>query len=169
MLSFISYIRFVNISYNNHSNMMKMDVKKYLDFRLLGLIGSILMIISIFLPWMTGLTLFETYILTTMIQVEDAFLYLFPLISGSICLLGAILLIYDKDFRINSVIINFIGLSFLLLFLSDFLPAEINYLSTIGIGFYLCVTGFLLIILDIINILLINDDKQEKKINKEGN
>lgn len=90
-------------------------------------------------------------------------------------MLGAILLIYDKDFRINSVIINFIGLSFLLLFLSDFLPAEINYLSTIGIGFYLCVTGFLLIILDIINILLINDDKQEKKINtekkinKEGN
>ncbi len=102
-----------------------MDVKKYLDFRLLGVVGSVLMISSMFLPWITGLTLFDTYVITTVIQVEAAFLYLFPLISGSICLLGAVLLIYDEEFRINSVIINFIGLSFLLLFLFEFIPSVI--------------------------------------------
>jgi len=154
---------------------MKMNVKKYLDFRLLGLVGSILMIVSIFLPWITGLTLFEMYIIITAIQVENAFLYLFPLISGSICLLGAVLLIYDEDFRINSVIINFIGLSFLLIFLSEYIPSEISYIHTIGIGFYSCIAGALLIILDIINILLIKDENQEHQkekkeiINKEGN
>ena len=154
---------------------MKMEVKEYLDFRLLGLAGSILMIVSMFLPWITGLTLFETYIITTMIQVENAFLYLFPLISGSICLLGAVLLIYDEEFRINSVIINFIGLSFLLLFLFEFIPAEITYIPSIGFGFYVCVAGLLLIFLDIINILLIKDENRDERknqkiqIKKEGN
>ena len=154
---------------------MKMDIKKYLDFRVLGLIGSILIIISMFLPWITGLTLLEIYIITTAIQVESAFLYIFPVISGSICLLGAVLLLYDKEYRINSVIVNFIGLSFLLLFLFEFIPSEVKYISSIGLGFYICVTGSMLILLDIINILSIKDEEQtkigkaEEEIKKEGN
>ena len=135
-----------------------MDQKtKITDYRLIGLAGSISLIISNFLPWFSGFTLLDLYLIMTYVAIEDSFLYLFPLMSGIICLIGCIMILYTEDFRINSVIINFIGLSFLLLFFFEIIQDVQLFISTIGIGFYFCVAGFLLVIIDIINILLENN------------
>lgn len=129
-----------------------MEIKNYIDFRLIGLAGSILLIVSEFLPWISDQNLIEIYIITTSVAIGMSFLYLFPLISGIICVIGNILLIYNEEYRINSVIIIFIGLGFLLLFFFDLIPRL--YLSNISLGFYFCLTGFLLSIIDIIIILI---------------
>lgn len=131
-----------------------MNVKKYLDFRLLGLLGSISLIISEFLSWYSELSLFSIYVLSTSLSLGDSFLYLFPLICGIICLFGTLLLIYKFDYKINSVIINFIGLGFFLIFISNIIVKDIIYISTIRIGFYFAVIGAILVFLDILNILL---------------
>ncbi|MFX1260188.1 MAG: hypothetical protein ACFFAN_20245, partial [Promethearchaeota archaeon] len=109
-------------------------------------------IVSEFLPWISDQNLIEIYIITTSVAIGMSFLYLFPLISGIICVIGNILLIYNEEYRINSVIIIFIGLGFLLLFFFDLIPRL--YLSNISLGFYFCLTGFLLSIIDIIIILI---------------
>ena len=130
---------------------------KKIDFRLFCIIGSLSIISSIFLPWITRISLIELYILNTAIQIEDSFLYLFPLISGVICLIGGFLLLFNDEYRLNSIIINFIGLGFLLFFFFDFIPKEIDFLSKANIGFYFCILGFLLIIIYLINILFMRE------------
>ena len=134
-----------------------MDFKKYLDYRLLGLIGSILMIISEFLPWVSGLSLLEIYNIYSTVGVSDAFLYIFPILCGGICIIASILMLYKEEYRINSVIIYFIGLAFMLYFLFGIIPDELDYLSNAGIGVYFCVAGFLFVMIDIINILMEKD------------
>jgi hypothetical protein len=131
-----------------------MNIKKYLDFRLLGLTGSILLILSQFLSWISNQSLLDWYILYTSIAIEDSFLYLFPLICGIICLVGTIVIIYNIEYRINSVIINFIGLGFFLVFLIEIIPIEFIYLPNAGIGFYFSIIGAILVFFDILNILL---------------
>ena len=128
----------------------------FLDFRFVGLVGSILLIVSEFLPWFSGFSLFDAYILYTITAVEESFIFLFPLISGIICLVASLLIIYNLEYKINSVIITFIGLGFLTLFLVDFIPGELFYLSKagIGIGFYLCIAGFMIMIISIMLILI---------------
>jgi hypothetical protein len=143
-----------------------MDVKKFLDFRLLCLIGSLFIIIAMFLPWISFASLFDLFILNTAIQNENFFLFLFPLISGIICFIGGIFLIYNDEYKLNSIIINFIGLGFLLFFFFDYIPREIDFLARAGIGFYLSIVGFLFIILYIINIVYMREKEQQ---NKEGN
>jgi len=147
-----------------------MDIKKYIDLRIIGLIGASLMILSEFLPWFSELSLFEIYLISTLIQLEDSFLHIFPLMCGIICLLAGLLFIYykkkEKVYTINSVIINFIGLGFFLIFLLDFIPSNFDFLPIAGLGFYLCIAGFLLIIIDVVN-LLSNPNSNEQ--NKEGN
>ena len=136
-----------------------MNIKKYLDFRLLGLTGSILLILSQFLSWISNQSLLDWYILYTSIAIEDSFLYLFPLICGIICLVGTIVIIYNIEYRINSVIINFIGLGFFLVFLIEIIPIEFIYLPNAGIGFYFSIIGSILVFFDILNILLSKDKK----------
>jgi len=131
-----------------------MNVKKYLDFRLLGLVGSISMIISEFLSWYSELSLLSIYVLSTSLAIGESFLYLFPLICGIICLFGTSLLIYKFEYKINSVIINFIGLGFFLIFISNIIIKDIIYISTIRIGFYFAVIGAILVFFDILHILL---------------
>ncbi|MBY9015715.1 MAG: hypothetical protein KGD68_08500 [Candidatus Lokiarchaeota archaeon] len=131
-----------------------MTIKKYLDFRLLGLVGSILLIISQFLSWFSGLSLLTIYILTTSVAIEDSFLYLFPLICGIICLVGNLVVIYNIEYKINSVIINFIGLGFFLIFIIEIIPRELLYIPYAEIGFYFSIVGSILIFFDILNILL---------------
>jgi len=130
----------------------------FLDFRFVGLVGSILLIVSEFLPWFSGFSLFDAYILYTITAVEESFIFLFPLISGIICLVASLLIIYNLEYKINSVIITFIGLGFLTLFLVDFVPGELFYLSKnlskAGIGFYLCITGFMIMVINIMLILI---------------
>jgi hypothetical protein len=135
----------------------KVIFMKNINLRLLGLIGSILLIISEFLPWFSGQSLLDTYIFTTMVALEESFLFLFPLISGIICLIGSFIVFYDLDYKINSAIVNFIGLGFLLLFFFDIIPTEIFYLSSLGVGFYCCIAGFLIILINILIILLIKE------------
>jgi len=135
-----------------------MTIKKYLDFRLLGLVGSILLIISQFLPWFSGLSLLNIYILTTIVAIEDSFLYLFPLICGIICLVGTLVIIYNVGYKINSVIINFIGLGFFLIFVVEIIPRHLLYIPNAEIGFYFSTIGSLLIFFDILNILLIKQE-----------
>lgn len=134
-----------------------MSIKKYLDFRLLGLIGSILLIISQFLSWFSDNSLLSIYIYTTSVAIEDSFLYLFPLISGIICLAGTVLIVYKIEYRINSVIINFVGLGFFLIFVFEIVTKEFIYLPTAQIGFYFSIIGSILIFFDILNVLMIKE------------
>ena len=134
-----------------------MSIKKYLDFRLLGLTGSILLIISQFLSWFSEQSLLTIYILTTSVAIEDSFLYLFPLISGIICLGGSVLIIYKIEYRINSVIINLVGLGFFLVFIFEIVTKEFIYLPTAQIGFYFSIIGSILVFFDILNILMIKE------------
>ena len=53
-----------------------MEFKKYIDYRLLGITGAVLLIISEFLPWFSGLNLFDIYVLATIVNLEDSFLAL---------------------------------------------------------------------------------------------
>ena len=132
-----------------------MNIKRYLDFRLLGLTGSILLILSQFLPWFSNQSLLYIYIISTSVAIEDAFLYLFPLICGIICLVGSIVILYNLNYKINSVIINFIGLGFYLIFIIEIIPRELYYIPYAEIGFYFSIIGSILIFFDILNILLI--------------
>ena len=134
-----------------------MSIKKYLDFRLLGLTGSILLIISQFLSWFSEQSLLTIYILTTSVAIEDSFLYLFPLISGIICLGGSVLIVYKIEYRINSVIINLVGLGFFLVFIFEIVTKEFIYLPTAQIGFYFSIIGSILIFFDILNVLMIKE------------
>jgi hypothetical protein len=134
-----------------------LNIKKYLDFRLLGLTGSILLIISQFLSWFSGQSLLTIYIITTSVAIEDSFLYLFPLISGIICLVGTGLIVYKIDYRINSVIINLVGLGFFLIFIFEIVTKEFIYLPTAQIGFYFSIIGSILIFFDILNVLIIKE------------
>ena len=133
---------------------LKEKFKTHIDYRIIGLVGSIFLIISEFLPWFSGFSCLDIYILYTIIAIEESFLYLFPLISGIICLIGSILIIFDQSYKINSVLINFIGLGFLILFLFEIIPSELFYLPSAGIGFYLCISGTLITMIGIITILL---------------
>jgi len=131
-----------------------MNIKRYLDFRLLGLTGSVLLVLSQFLPWFSNQSLLSIYIISTSVAIEDSFLYLFPLICGIICLVGAIVILYNLDYKINSVIINFIGLGFFLIFIIEIIPRELIYIPYAEIGFYFSVIGSILIFFEILNILL---------------
>ncbi|MFX1394700.1 MAG: hypothetical protein ACFFAH_14160 [Promethearchaeota archaeon] len=130
------------------------QIKTSINNRLIGFVGSILLIISEFLPWFSGFSCFDIYILYTFVAVEESFLYLFPLISGIICLIGSILIIFDRLYKINSVLISLLGLGFLILFLFEIIPDELFYLPRVGIGFYFCIAGFLITMIGVIVILL---------------
>ena len=134
-----------------------MNIKKYLDFRLLGLTGSILLIISQFLSWFSNQSLLLIYFITTSVAIEDSFLYLFPLISGIICLGGTGLIVYKIDYRINSVIINLVGLGFFLIFIFEIVTKEFLYLPTAEVGFYFSIVGSILIFFDILNVLILKE------------
>ena len=135
-----------------------MNIKRYLDFRLLGLTGSVLLILSQFLPWFSNQSLLYIYIISTSVAIEDSFLYLFPLICGIICLVGAIVILYNFDYKINSVIINFIGLGFFLIFIIEIIPRELLYIPYAEIGFYFSVVGSILIFFEILNMLIIKQE-----------
>lgn len=137
---------------------LKKFFEKYIDLRLLGIISSLLVIISEFLPWISTFTLLERYILYTQIRIQDSFLYLFPLVSGIFCIFGNLLFIYKFKNRIKSVILNFVGIGFLIIFFFDFIPKELIYVSGAGIGFYFCLVGFILIIFSLINTLMLKED-----------
>ncbi|MFX1498591.1 MAG: hypothetical protein ACFFBH_13775 [Promethearchaeota archaeon] len=138
-----------------------MNFRFKIDYRLLGLTGSILMIISQFLSWFSGYTLLDIYILNTGFEVGNSFLYLFPLVCGSICLIGTVLIYIKKDYRINSIIINFIGFAFFLIFLFELIPQEIIYIPSAGIGFYISIIGAILIFFHNLNILLTREKPTE--------
>ena len=135
-----------------------MNIKRYLDFRLLGLTGSVMLILSQFLPWFSSQSLLNIYIISTSVAIEDSFLYLFPIICGIICLVGVIVIIYNLDYKINSVIINFIGLGFFLIFIIEIIPKELLYIPYAEIGFYFSIIGSILIFFEILNILLIKQE-----------
>ena len=134
--------------------MEMMEIKKFLDLRLLGIIGSIFMILSQFLSWFSGISLLGRYLIMISYSLESSFLYLFPLISGSITLVGSLLILFKGEYKVNSVIIIFIGLGFFLIFLIELIPQDFVYIATAEIGFYLSIVGALLVLLDIINILI---------------
>ena len=135
-----------------------LNFKKYLDFRLLGLSGSIFMIISQFLPWLSGSSLLDYYMTYAVIAIESSFLYIFPLICGIICLVATILIIYKIEYRINSVIINFVGLGFFLVFLFKIIPLQASFIPNAEIGFYFSILGAVLLFFDILHILINKDN-----------
>lgn len=131
-----------------------MELKKYLNTYILGVIGSVILIISEFFSWFTDYSLIEIYVISSSVAIEDSFLYLFPLMSGIICLIASSLVIYKIELKIKCVIIFFVGLGFLIIFFIDYITQEISYIYNAGIGFYLGVIGFLLILFNMINILI---------------
>jgi hypothetical protein len=135
--------------------------KKFVSLLLLGLIGPILLIISEFFPWFSNYNLIELYVITTFADIENSFLFLFPLISGIVCLIASMLVVYDVEFRIKTVILSLVGLGFQLIFFIDYISQELGFLSNAGIGIYLGVFGFLLIIINIINVLSKSEKDQE--------
>jgi len=131
-----------------------MELKKFLNFSLIGVIGSILLILSEFFSWFSEHNLIELYVITTDVAIEDSFLFLFPLISGIICLVASCLVIYKFKLKIKSVIISFVGLGFLIIFFIDYISQEINFLLNAGVGVYLGIAGFLLNLISLINLLI---------------
>ncbi|MBA7646453.1 hypothetical protein ES703_54217 [subsurface metagenome] len=93
-----------------------MELKKIYFVLTLGLSGPILLILSEFFSWFSDYNLIELYVLYTDLQIENSFLFLFPLISGIVCLIANVLVIYKVEFRIKSIILSFVGLGFQLLF-----------------------------------------------------
>ena len=134
-----------------------MDFKRLLIIPLLGLIGPILLILSEFLPWFSDESLIELYILLNSVQIADSLLYLFPLISGVICLIASGLIIYRIELRIKFVILSFLGLGFQLFFFIDYIFQVITFLPDADIGLYLGVFGFILITVNLIYILTAAD------------
>ncbi len=131
---------------------MKLN-KINVSFLLLGLIGPILLILSEFFPWFSSYNLVELFIITTFAEIENSFLFLFPLISGIVCLIANMLVLYNVEFRIKTVILSLVGLGFQLIFFIDYISHELEFLTNPGVGIYLGIFGFLLIIINIINIL----------------
>ena len=138
-----------------------MELKKYLNTYILGFIGSIILIISEFFSWFSDYNLVELYILYSTIAIEDSFLYLFPLVSGIICLIASILVIYKVELKVKSVIIFLLGLGFFLIFFLDYIIQQIATFLNPRIGFYLGVAGFLLILFNILNMLLTIEKQKE--------
>ncbi|MFX0032280.1 MAG: hypothetical protein ACFE8E_01160 [Candidatus Hodarchaeota archaeon] len=138
-----------------------MKFKFNIDYRLLGLIGSILLIISQFLSWFSGLSLLEIFIFTTGVEIGNSFLYLFPLVSGSICLIGTLLIYIKMEYRINSIIINFVGFAFFLVFILELIPQEFEYIPYAGVGFYISIVGSILIFFHNLNVLLTREKSTE--------
>ena len=68
---------------------------------LLGLSCPILLILSEFFSWFSDYNLIELYVIITDSQIEDSFLFLFPIISGVICLIANGLVIYNSEFKIK--------------------------------------------------------------------
>ncbi len=131
-----------------------MELKKYINTLIIGLIGSILLIISEFFSWFSNYNLLEIYIITTSVELADSFLFLFPLLSGITCLIASFLVIYRIELKVKSVILSFVGLGFMLTFFIDYISQEIEYFSNSETGFYLGIVGFLLVLFNIINVLI---------------
>ena len=127
--------------------------KNVVSLLLLGLIGPILLIISEFFPWFSGYNLIELFILTTLVELENSFLFLFPLISGLVCLIANMLVLINMEYRIKTVILSLVGLGFQLIFFIDYIIQELEFLSNAGVGVYLGSFGFFLIIINIVIIL----------------
>ena len=135
-----------------------MKLKKMYILLILGISGPILLILSEFFFWFSDYNLFELYVIFTDLQIENSFLFLFPLISGVICLIANGLVIYNVEFRIKSIILSFVGIGFQLLFFIDHIAQEIEFISDAGIGLYLGIFGFLLILVNLIYVLTTIDN-----------
>lgn len=136
-----------------------MKLKKMYIILLLGLSGPILLILSEFFSWFSDYNLIELYVIFTDLQIENSFLYLFPLISGVICLIANVLVIYNLVYRVKSIILSFVGIGFQLLFFIDHIAQEIEFISDAGIGFYLGIFGFLLILVNLIYVLITDENQ----------
>ncbi len=117
-------------------------------FSYIGIIGGIFVILSEFLSWFSDNNLILIYFLSPF--DPDAFVYFFPLMSGIICLFGSFLYTFRQDLKINSIIIQLIGLGFNTIFILDFIVNQIAFILTIQLGFYFFIVGFSLIFIEII-------------------
>ncbi|MFX1310724.1 MAG: hypothetical protein ACFE8C_13565 [Promethearchaeota archaeon] len=138
-----------------------MELKKYINSYILGVIGSFIVILSEFFSWFSDYNLIEEFVIRSIIAIEDSFLYLFPLLSGIICLIASILVIYKIELKVKSVIIFLVGLGFFVIFFIDYIIQEIASFPNPGIGFYLGVAGFLLIFFNLLNMLLAKEKLTE--------
>ncbi|MHA2185430.1 MAG: hypothetical protein ACXAAI_10560, partial [Promethearchaeota archaeon] len=111
-----------------------MEFKRFLNIQLLILIGPILLILSEFFPWFSDENLIELYVIFTLGQIGDSFLFLFPIISGIICLIASGLIIYKIELRIKFVILSFLGLGFQLLFFIFYISEVIAFFPEAGAG-----------------------------------
>lgn len=136
-------------------------------FSYIGAIGGIFVILSEFLPWFSDNNLILIFILSAF--DPDAFVYFFPLMSGIICLSGSFLYIFRQDLKINSIIIQLIGLGFNTIFILDFIVNQIVFILTIQLGFYFFIVGFSLIFIEIITKLTWKEEIPVNQIEEKEN
>lgn len=136
-------------------------------FSYIGVIGDIFIILSEFLPWFSDNNLILIFILSAF--DPDVFVYFFPLMSGIICLSGSFLYIFRQDLKINSIIIQLIGLGFNTIFILDFIVNQIVYILTIQLGFYFFIVGFSLIFIEIITKLTWKEEIPVNQIEEKEN
>ncbi len=136
-------------------------------FSYIGVIGGIFVILSEFLPWFSDNNLILIFILSAF--DPDAFVYFFPLMSGIICLSGSFLYIFRQDLKINSIIIQLIGLGFNTIFILDFIVNQIVFILTIQLGFYFFIVGFSLIFIEIITKLTWKEEIPVNQIEEKEN
>ena len=127
---------------------MSEKLKNLRYFNYFGIVGGVLVIVSTLFPWFSTYNIFTMYIISG--ASPDSFIYFFPMMSGIICLVGSFLFVYRPELKINSVIIEMIGLGFNLLFSLDFITNHGQYLLNIQIGFYIFAVGFALIFWEVI-------------------
>ncbi len=136
-----------------------MELRKYFSGELTKLLGPIFLILSEFFPWFSDLSLFNIFLISSYIELENAFLYLFPLISGALSVLGLLLYLRNKQDRIKYMVISLIGIGFLSLFFIELIPNEEIYLQNMGFGFYICIIGFVILILSLVHSLIIKNNE----------
>jgi hypothetical protein len=118
-----------------------------------GVLGSALIILSEFLDWSLG---FSAYI--TAVYYDDS--YFFPLIGGILALIGVMIGFFAPKKRIAGILIQFFGLSILLIFLFDYMANNWIFLPNAQLGVYLYVTGIFLTFIEVIWLLTIFGKKQ---------
>ncbi|MBD3193911.1 MAG: hypothetical protein GF317_02575 [Candidatus Lokiarchaeota archaeon] len=138
-----------------------MNLKSFLDIKLLGIVGAILVLLSEILPWSSSYSLLEIYVITINVQIENAFLFLFPIVSGILSLIANIIQFTKLKEKVEFYILDIMSLGLLFLFFFEIIPDElIYYLDYIGI--YFCISGLLFILINLILRLTSNKKKDVK-------
>ncbi|MHA1733733.1 MAG: hypothetical protein ACTSU5_17440 [Promethearchaeota archaeon] len=108
----------------------------------LGFTSGVLLLVSGFLPWFSGYSAIQLANLESLIP--QYITYISPVTSGIVCILGMVVLTLKRDKVLQGVLVLVVSAGVLLVFFVDFLQLDNVYVSTIEVGFYVCLVGTVL-------------------------